>query len=165
LTDGKLEIRWSLPEDRERIMKFLAQTGVFRPGELDIAREVLDDSLRGGPGGHYQSYTAVAAGLAAGWVCFGPTPCTEGTFDVYWIAVDPQRHQKGIGRALMRRAEGLVAEAGGRLVVVETSGRQDYEPTRKFYLAMGYTEASRVPDFYAPADAKITYVKRLAAGH
>ena len=160
--DGQTEIRWSMQTDRQAVLDLLAGTGVFRPGELDIAREVLDDALRAGPAGHYQSYTAELDGRAVGWVCFGPTPCTEGTFDMYWLAVDIRCQKRGIGRALMLRAEDQIVRRGGRLVVVETSGRADYEPTRHFYLRLGYHEASRVADFYAPGDDKVTYTKRLA---
>lgn len=160
--DNGHAIRWSQPADREPVLNLLASTGLFRPGELDIALEVLDEALRDGQAGHYQSYTAELAGQAVGWVCFGPTPCTEGTFDLYWIAVDVRCQNRGIGRALMRRAEDLIARGGGRLVVVETSGRADYKPTRQFYLGIGYQEASRVADFYTPGDDKITYIKHLA---
>jgi D-alanine-D-alanine ligase-like ATP-grasp enzyme/ribosomal protein S18 acetylase RimI-like enzyme len=159
--EGQTEIRWSRQTDRQPVLDLLAGTGVFRPGELDIAREVLDDALRDGPAGHYQSYTAELDGRAVGWVCFGPTPCTEGTFDMYWLAVDLRLQKRGIGRALMLRAEGQIVRRGGRLIVLETSGRADYDLTRKFYLHLGYHEASCVPDFYAPDDAKVTYTKRL----
>jgi D-alanine-D-alanine ligase len=156
-----LEIRWSQPADRDAILAFTAATGFFRPGEIDIAREVLDDSLRDGPPGDYQSYSAVLGGRCVGWVCFGPTPCTEGTFDLYWIVVDPACHGRGIGRALMQLSERLIAARGGRLVVVETSGRADYDSTRQFYLRIGYRQAAFIEDFYAPGDAKVVYLKAL----
>ena len=80
---------------------------------------------------------------------------------MYWLAVDIRCQKRGIGRALMLRAQDLIARAGGRLIVLDTSGRADYEPTRQFYLHLGYHEASCVPDFYAPGDDKVTYAKRL----
>jgi hypothetical protein len=58
-------------------------------------------------------------------------------------------------------AEGRIAERGGRLAVVETSGRPVYDPTRGFYLNMGYREAARIADFYAAGDAKVVYTKAL----
>ena len=50
-----IEIRWCRPEDRQVVLSFLAETGFFQPGEIDIAREVLDAALADGPQGHYQS--------------------------------------------------------------------------------------------------------------
>ena len=32
-----------------------------------------------------------------GYVSFGPTPLTESTYDLYWIAVDKSKHRAGVG--------------------------------------------------------------------
>jgi len=130
-----------MPQDREAIVTMLADTQAFRPDELDVAREVLDDALAQGEDGHYQSFVAEEEdGQVTGWVCFGPTPCTLGTFDVYWIAVSPGRQSKGVGTALLQYSESLIKQRGGRIAVVETSGRPSYESSRLFYLARGYQE-------------------------
>jgi D-alanine-D-alanine ligase len=156
-------IRWSQPEDRDAILTILAQTGAFRPDEIAVAREVLDAALSEGPKGHYQSYTALAGERAVGWVCIGPTPCTVGTFDLYWLAVDPRSQGRGTGKALTAHAERTAALRGGRLMVVETSGRAAYDSARRFYEKVGYQEHARLPDFYAPDDDKLVYVKHLSS--
>jgi len=46
-----------------------------------------------------------------------------------------------------------------RLIVVETAGRADYAPTRAFYEARGYRAVGMIPDFYAPGDDQVTFVK------
>ena len=61
----------------------------------------------------------------------------------------------------MEFAETQIREAGGRLVVVETSGRPDYESTRSFYRRIGYAEAARLHEFYAANDDKVIYLKRV----
>ena len=156
-------IRRSQPRDRDTILDFMAATGFFRPEEMLIAQEVLDEAIAKGPDGPYQSFVADEAGRAVGWVCVGPTPCTLGTFDIYWIGVSPDQQGRGVGAGLMVYAEDLVARQGGRLAVVETSGRAVYDPTREFYRKIGYHEAARVADFYAPGDDKLIYVKSLPA--
>ncbi len=157
-----IEIRWCRPEDRQTVLSFLAETGFFQPGEIDIAREVLDAALAEGPTGHYQSFVACVNGDTIGWICYGPTPCTIGTFDIYWIGVASAWQGRGIGRALTVFAEQAIAQRGGRLLVIETSGRETYHPTRQFYLAMGYHEAARVADFYGPGDPRVVLVKEVA---
>jgi len=158
---GDVTVRWSMPDDREAILAAIAATLAFRPDEVAIAREVLDDALRDGAAGDYQSYTAEHGGRVAGWICFGPTPCTVGTFDIYWIAVDPAAQGHGVGTVLMALAEAEIRAAGGRLAVAETSGRPSYAATRRFYVGLGYHEAAVVRAFYAPGDDQVIFVKKL----
>ncbi len=42
---------------------------------------------------------------------YGPTPLTLGTFDLYWMAVDPKAQGHGIGKALVRWLEEHVRRA------------------------------------------------------
>ena len=155
------KVRYTEASDQTEILRFVSATGVFHRPEIEIAQELLDEAVQDGPVGHYQSFTAELEGRPAGWICFGPTPGALGTFDIYWIVVSPEHQGKGIGEALMAHSEQLIQEKGGRLVVVETSGRAVYEPTRQFYLTVGYTEQARVPDFYAPGDDKIVFTKHM----
>jgi ribosomal protein S18 acetylase RimI-like enzyme len=136
-------------------------TGVFRPAEVEIALEVFDGASTQ-PGADYHALGSYDdAGRLLGFACYGHTPGTDATWDLYWIAVDPGTHRHGIGRALMAGCEQAIAAAGGRLVVVETSSRPDYGPTRAFYEALAYDAAARIPDYYEPYDDLIVYTKRL----
>lgn len=154
-------IRVTRPDDRAAILAFIEATGFFRPNEVAIAGGVLDSALGAGHGGHYQSFTATVDARPVGWVCYGPTPCTAGTFDIYWIAVAPERQRHGIGRMLIAFVEHLITEQGGRLAVVETAGKDIYGPTRAFYVRCGYEPVARLHDFYDAGDDKIVLVKRL----
>ncbi|HAK95751.1 MAG TPA: hypothetical protein DCM87_12335 [Planctomycetes bacterium] len=158
---GEVLIRATRAEDRAAILAFIEATGFFLPNEVAVAGGVLDSALGAGHGGHYQSFTAAVGGRPVGWVCYGRTPCTAGTFDLYWIAVAPERQRHGIGRMLVAFAERLMAEHGGRLAVVETAGKPAYESTRAFYLRCGYEIAARLRDFYDTGDDKVVLVKRL----
>jgi D-alanine-D-alanine ligase len=161
LREAALQIRPSQPDDADAILRLLLETGVFRPGEIAVAREVLSDALSGGAGGHYHSLTATLHGKAAGWVCLGPTPCTEGTFDLYWMAVSPRCSRRRVGSHLLAEAEALAAARAARLIVAETSSRPDYKAARRFYRCHGYRRAACVPDFYDTGDHKLIYTKPL----
>jgi D-alanine-D-alanine ligase len=156
-------IRYTCSEDRQAVVDFVEATRFFRHNEIAVACEVLDDALKHGPGGHYQSFVCVRGGRPVGWICVGPTPCTLETYDIYWIVVDPAWQGKGIGRALLEHAESIVHGRGGRLAIIETSGSGHYASSRGFYLRTGFVEAGRIPDFYAPGDDKLIYVKRLVS--
>lgn len=161
LTDGAVTFRFTTPADREPLLEILRDTNFFRPDELEIAAQVLDEAIAKGPAEHYQSFAAELDGKPVGWVCFGPTPCCLGTFDIYWLGVAPRCQGLGLGRALMEFAESGIRAVGGRLVIVETAGRAIYDPTRAFYQRIGYFEAARLPEFYASGDDKIVYMKKL----
>ena len=146
--------------DRERVFDIIRSTGIFTPDEIQVANELVDITLDQ-PG--QRDYAAVVVededGRVAGYLTYGPTPLTDGTYDLYWMAVSPEAQGRGLGKELVRWLEKQVAEAGGRLILIETSSQPKYEKTRKFYLGLGYREASRIPDFYKAGDSRITYVK------
>jgi ribosomal protein S18 acetylase RimI-like enzyme len=149
------------PADRRRIEEITRAVRVFRKDEVPVALEVFDGVVAGSP--DYVALGAVLDELLVGWICCGPTPCTLGTYDLYWMAVDPAAQGVGIGSSLLRAMEGRLA-GSARLIVVETAGRPDYRPTRAFYEALGYRKAAIIPDFYAPGDDQVVYVKTLTTG-
>ena len=86
---------------------------------------------------------------------------TESSFDLYWIAVHPDRVRRGVGRRLLKECEKKIREAGGARIYVETSGRVQYASTHAFYEDMGYQKEAVLADFYRPGDSKVVYCKRL----
>ncbi len=153
------ELRPLNAADRGRIEEITRAAGLFREDEIPVALEVFDGAAAGSP--DYITLGAEQDGRLAGWICWGPTPCTLGTYDLYWMAVDPALQRSGIGTALLRAMERRLAGVA-RLIVVETAGRPDYRATRAFYQARGYSVAATIPDFYAPGDDQVVYVKSLS---
>ena len=145
--------------DRGRIEEITRAAGLFREEEIPVALEVFDGAAAGSP--DYIALGAEHDGRLAGWICWGPTPCTLGTYDLYWMAVDPALQRTGIGTALVAAMERRLAGVA-RLIVVETAGRPDYRDTRAFYQARGYSVAATIADFYAPGDDQVVYVKSLS---
>jgi ribosomal protein S18 acetylase RimI-like enzyme len=96
-----------------------------------------------------------------GYICYGPTPMTKGTFDLYWIVVDPKFQGQGIGSKLLDFLEKVLREKGGRIILAETSSIPEYEKTQRFYLEKGFREVARVPDYYDQGNDRITFCKRL----
>jgi ribosomal protein S18 acetylase RimI-like enzyme len=96
-----------------------------------------------------------------GYACFGPHPLTQGTYDLYWIVVDPVAQGHGIGHALLARVEAEVQARGGRLLLVETSSTPAYTSARQFYESSGYRCEAIIHDFYAPGDDLLIFSKGL----
>jgi ribosomal protein S18 acetylase RimI-like enzyme len=146
--------------DRGRIEEITRTAGLFREDEIAVALEVFDEAIRGASGYTYHLLGADCDGRLAGWVCWGATPCTVGTYDLYWMVVDPELQGSGIGTALLHEMERRLAGIA-RLIVVETAGRPDYTGTRAFYRARGYSIVATIPDFYAPGDDQVVFVKAV----
>jgi ribosomal protein S18 acetylase RimI-like enzyme len=165
------------PKDRPRVRTILEATRLFRAEEVDVAVELFDSVFGASIGIDAASPATTVNPPAssdyfflgaftpeeelAGFACYGPTPGTDRTYDLYWIAVDPAVQGSGSGTILLNEVERRLKGLNARMLVVETSSRSDYGNTRGFYIQRGYVEAARARDFYAPADDRITYAKRL----
>lgn len=142
-------------------MAILRSTPEFLPHEVPIAEELIDAYLTTPKESGYHILVAELDGELSGYACYGETPLTRGTWDVYWIAVHRGKQGGGIGKALMTATERDIKTTGGRLVVIETSGKPEYNRTRRFYVMLGYAEVAQIPDYYDVGDDLVVLVKRL----
>ncbi len=160
--DENLTIRSDLrAEDREPIAKILASSGAFRPDEVVVGLELVDESLNPRPDTDYRWLIAEKGGKVAGFACFGPVPMTVGTFDLYWIAVDASLRGTPVATVLDDAVAEAVRAENGRWILAETSSTEPYAAARRFYAKRGYTLVERIPDFYRDGDDRLTFGKRL----
>ena len=155
-------IRPMIKKDKTAVMAMLNVTPEFKPEEVVVAGEVIDSYLGDPVRSGYYIVVAETGGTVSGYICWGPTPLTSGTWDIYWMAVIPEQQGNGIGSALVQFAENSIREANGRLAIIETSGTPGYEKTRRFHRGRGYEEVCRIPDFYSPGDDKVIMQKKLS---
>jgi ribosomal protein S18 acetylase RimI-like enzyme len=156
-----IDIRPTLPQDADEITRLAAAERLFSADEATCVVELLRDYLDRPDHNGYFFLSAESEGRILGFACYGPTPLTRGTFDLYWILVDRSAGRRGIGRALMARVESEVRREKGRLLVVDTSGRDDYAGTRAFYESLGYAKTAVVPAYYGPADDLVIYTRQF----
>ncbi|MEL6438109.1 MAG: GNAT family N-acetyltransferase [Cyanobacteria bacterium J06621_8] len=88
-----------------------------------------------------------------------PEKMTEGTYNLYLIAVHPDFQKQGRGVTLLRHIEQILTANGGRILLVETSGLASFEGTREFYRRCGYEEEAIIRDFYQAGEDKIIFRK------
>ena len=148
-------------EDKRALMQILKSTPEFKPFEVVVAEDVIDGYLNNPAGSGYNILMAEDEGEVAGYICYGETPCTVGTWDIYWVAVELGRRGKGLGKLLSDAAEQAIKKAGGRMAIIETSSTPLYENTRRFYESRGYKTVARIEDFYVPGDDKLILKKTL----
>jgi ribosomal protein S18 acetylase RimI-like enzyme len=159
-----IRIHTTLPDEATAILRIAGAEPLFDAEEVECVEELLRDYFGRADHNGYFFLTAELEGQVAGFACYGPKALTEGTFDLYWIAVSRSYPRRGVGRALMSSVEAAVRRASGRLIVVETSGREVYAPTRAFYEGIGYQRAATIPEFYAPGDDLVIYIRNLQRG-
>ncbi|HEX6160045.1 MAG TPA: N-acetyltransferase [Thermoanaerobaculia bacterium] len=162
-----MKIRLAVGRDRARILEILVATARFSQQEVGWAMELVDSALTAPEKGEYVAHVLEAPDSGPdrkiqGYVLFGPTPMTEGVFDLYWIAVDPTRQGQGFGQLLLRFVENEVRRQRGRMLLIETSSKQSYAPTLRFYERAGYEEISRIKDFSRIEDDKVVFCKTLS---
>lgn len=161
MADGDWNLRELRSTDRPEIARILESSGAFRPDEVTVGLELVDETLNPGPSTDYRWSVAERVGRVVGFACFGPVPMTEGTFDLYWIAVDPEARGSGVAARIEQAVVDEVRAIGGRWLVAETSSTPPYAPAHAFYARRGYRLLGRIEDYYRPGDDRLIYGKRL----
>ena len=157
-------IRPIKPRDRSRIEEMVVSSGSFNEEETRIALELVDEALERGENSGYlivvlevgKEHPAVE-----GYACYGPTPLTQGVYDLYWIVTDRVVQGKGFGRRLLEYVEKDIVKRGGRMLLIETSSQESYGTTIRFYKRSGYERVARIKDFYRIGDDKLVFSKEL----
>jgi ribosomal protein S18 acetylase RimI-like enzyme len=157
-----MNIRPLVGKDRATLLSVLTKTRSFTSTEIDVAMELIDIVLKDPIQKDYHIYCMVdVQDQAIGYICYGPTPMAQGTFDLYWIAVDPDFQGQRVGSTLLNFLEEVLKTEGGRLILADTSTVPQYEKTQRFYLKNGFEEVARVPDYYHPGNDRVTFCKKL----
>ena len=83
-------IRNLVEKDRKKIEKILVDTNNFNDEEIRVAMELIDIYLNDKGQKDYEIFVDEEDNELKGYVCVGPRPLTVGTYDLYWIAVNPE---------------------------------------------------------------------------
>ncbi|MDY3559180.1 GNAT family N-acetyltransferase [Gemmata sp. JC673] len=155
-------IRPITTDDIAAILALAVSSGLFPPDATDDVGAVLAASLAGESGPDHVWLTDDDGG-PVGVAYYAPERLTEGTWNLYMLAIHPDRQRQGRGTALVRHVEHALAARGARLLLIETSGLGSFEQTRAFYRALGYDEEARIREFYKAGDDKVVFRKLLGA--
>lgn len=150
-----ISLRALRSDDRDVIAGLLARAGNFNAAEQAVGCELVDYALANPGQADYLFAIAEDEGRAAGYACWGLASMSDGSWELYWIAVDPAFRGRGVGRILMEHCEAEVRRAHGRSLVAETSSRAGYEGTLAFYKKLDYEVLGRIRDFYVAGDDKV----------
>ncbi len=153
-----MPIRHATAEDLPALQEIVAATEMFPP-------EMLPDMIAGFLDGASDEIWHVHAtdpdGDVTGFSYTRAEPLTEGTWNMLALAVHPARQSTGVGRRLTEAVEAQLRANGARVLIVDTSGSDNFAGARSFYGRCGYTEEARIRDYWAAGDDKVTFRKLL----
>jgi len=158
-----MKFRKNLKEsDVKFIAEILESSKFFYDHEVEVALELAQENLADGEEkSGYIFIICEVDEIPVAFACYGKTPCTADSFDLYWIAVHQNQMGGGIGKILMKMIEEDIKNLGGKSIWIETSSRPLYEPTQKFYLKTNCELVAELPDFYGKNDNKLIFLKRV----
>jgi GNAT superfamily N-acetyltransferase len=157
-----IRISKTKPEEKDSLIDIARSTGVFNDEEIMVIDELIVEYITKGPevsGYHFLSERS--GNEVLGFACYGPRPMTEGTYDLYWLAIRKGVSGGGLGKRLVNKVVQKVRKSGGRMLVAETSGKPDYAPTRRFYIKQHFEQAAVITDFYSPEDDLFIFIRRF----
>lgn len=161
-----MKLRPLTPEDRPRIDALLSHVSAFTGDERDVALELVDHAISRPETDDYR-FLLATPGVSTddpllGYLCYGRTPMTCSTYDLYWVATSPDHARKGVARTLVHAMEREIARDGGGLVRVETGSREGHGAAVRFYDALGFIRSAVLEDFYAPGDDLLIFTRKVA---
>lgn len=150
-------IRLTIKHDLAALKKGIDSTGLF-PSELleDMTADFLSN-----PASTDIWLTKEEEGVPIAVAYYAPEQLTEGTYNLYLIAVRKEDQGKGIGAEIMKHVEKKLQEEGHRILIVETSSLPEFKATRNFYKKLGYNQEATIRDFYKEGEHKIIFWKKL----
>jgi GNAT superfamily N-acetyltransferase len=149
--------------DGERILGLARGVQLFTAEDVETIRELWTEFVtKGDEKSWYHFFVARQGDEIVGFGCYGRRALTESTWDYYWMGVAQNMQGKGIGKILMGEVKERVKARGGKLLIIETAGKPEFEPTRQFYLRFpGCNLEARIKDFYAEGDDLFIFSIRL----
>ncbi|MBW4444055.1 MAG: GNAT family N-acetyltransferase [Plectolyngbya sp. WJT66-NPBG17] len=153
-------IRLTTPDDTNALLDLAEATGLFESNQVEELAQMLSQHFSSETDSQdiwFTDYEDEPVGVAY----VAPERMTEGTWNLYLIAIHPNCQKQGRGATLLGHIEQILAERGERVLLVETSGLEDFEYVRAFYRKNGYDEEARIREFYRAGDDKIIFRKAL----
>lgn len=145
-------------EDTKAVLELAGSSGLFSPDEQEEISARLHAYFQDQNGSLWIAYEEQKLeGIA---YCV-QEPMTHGTWNILMLLVREASQGRGAGTALIQQTQRLLAEHNARMLIVETSGTEGFESTRRFYTKSGFVEVARIPNFYDAGDDKIIFSKLL----
>lgn len=153
-----MAVRKVTKQDLEQLKVVVDSTGLFPSDHLE---EMMTDFFENETTKDLW-FTVEHEGRPVGIGYCAPEKFTEGTYNLLAIGVLKELQGQGIGKDMMAYVERELRKQSNRLLIVETSGADEFELTRKFYNNLGYNLEATIRDFWQEGEDKVIYWKKLS---
>lgn len=168
-----VEIREAQASDLPSLLDLVKSIDHFSSEEKSVAIELIHSALledinskKDKKFSDYNILVALLLDKVVGYLCFGPTPMTESTYDLYWIATHPESRGKGVAKDLIDSLKSVLQNHHQEtpenqdkkfMIRIETGGKELFGGTREFYKRIGMEEEGRIKDFYSRGDDLVIF--------
>lgn len=156
-----MTIRPVTDTDKPAVLQVAESCSLFQPEELGELDGMIDAFLSGALEGHQWLALHEAHQIKAA-AYYAPETFADGVWNLYFIGVLANQQGKGHGSAILKHVEQELTNEGQRILIIETSGLDGFELTRKFYDQHGYTVEARIRDYYQEGEDKVVFWKKLS---
>ena len=101
-----------------------------------------------GPNGEHRACVAVRDGELVGFGAYGIVAGAAGTGMLHGVLVAPRSRRAGIGLRIILHIASDLSQAGCRMIFAEIPGDAAVVRYRALLLAYGFTEETRIDDYY-----------------
>ncbi|MBN2662179.1 MAG: GNAT family N-acetyltransferase [Bacteroidales bacterium] len=154
----RTEIKYT---DKEYVESILKSSGFFRDDEIIVALELIDERLIKGVQSGYEFVFLEIDNIPVAYTCFGLIPCSLISYDLYWIGTHQEFRNRGLGQIVLKKTEEIIKTMNGQAIYIETSSKEMYLSTQKFYEKSGYELKVVFENFYDIGDGKSVFVKKI----
>lgn len=147
--------------DYEAMLELFKAITLFTDDERLVIKELLETYLFNETQKDYIFYVSTSHDQLTAFICFGPTPMTSNTFDLYWVGTHPEYRRQGLAESLITVMKDYMKSQNAKIIRVETASQDLYAQTVAFYDRLGFMAEARLKDFYRDGDDLIIYTMRL----
>jgi len=155
-----MKIRPIKDNDTTCVCRLTRDTGKFYDHEIPHLRELLRGYILANPR-NANCIVMEENKKLLGFAYYALDEITDGTWYLWWIAVDKVSQGQGVGRKLMNHMEKHITNREGRQILIETSSAPWYKETRQFYIKNNYERVALLENYYKQGDGMAIYQKSL----
>jgi ribosomal protein S18 acetylase RimI-like enzyme len=150
-------IRKVITQDIDALKQIVAQNKLFEP---ELLNDMLSDFLFNEASSDVW-FTLLENNVPVAFAYCIAEKLTQGTYNILAVAVHKNLQGKGVGKKLISHIEQYLYEQKARIIIIESSGNDEYSAAKTFYYKIGYKQVATINEFWAEGEDKVIFLKKL----